>query len=223
MRITELLQIERGLTALIGGGGKTSLMYRLAEELRGQGRVVVCTSTKIRRPTHLKVTETDAPDVLAALLEESGAVCIGTTGAEGKFSAPRIGFETLTALADYVIVEADGSKRLPMKAHLPHEPVIPPNAGQTILVVGADGFGRPIREACHRPERFAALAGAGEDAPVTPGLLAKVIRQEGFGDRVFVNKAENEAALGFARTLAGLLPCPVVAGSLWKEDYQCLS
>lgn len=36
----------------------------------------------------------------------------------------------LADAADYVIVEADGSKRLPLKAHASHEPVIPENTRQ---------------------------------------------------------------------------------------------
>ena len=49
-KISEALQIGRGVTALIGGGGKTTLMYALAEELKARGNVVICTSTAILPP-----------------------------------------------------------------------------------------------------------------------------------------------------------------------------
>ena len=55
MELRELLEIGLGLTALIGGGGKTTLMYHLAAELRQQGTVLVCTTTKIWPPAHLRV------------------------------------------------------------------------------------------------------------------------------------------------------------------------
>ena len=55
MELRELLEIGPGLTALIGGGGKTTLMYHLAAELRQQGTVLVCTTTKIWPPAHLRV------------------------------------------------------------------------------------------------------------------------------------------------------------------------
>ena len=55
MELRELLEIGPGLTALIGGGGKTTLMYHLASELRQQGTVLVCTTTKIWPPAHLRV------------------------------------------------------------------------------------------------------------------------------------------------------------------------
>ncbi len=45
MQIAPLLNIGRGVTALIGGGGKTTLLYTLTEELRKKGTVLLCTST----------------------------------------------------------------------------------------------------------------------------------------------------------------------------------
>ena len=54
--------------------------------------------------------------------------------------------------------EAAGSRGLPVKAPLAHEPAVPPEAGLTVVLAGASGFGRPVREAVHRPERFCALA-----------------------------------------------------------------
>ena len=50
MDIAPLLHIGPGVTALIGGGGKTTLMDTLAAELRRRGTVIVTTSTHIRRP-----------------------------------------------------------------------------------------------------------------------------------------------------------------------------
>ena len=55
MSLAALLGVEPGLTALIGGGGKTTLLYALAEELKARGSVLVTTSTKIRAPEHLPV------------------------------------------------------------------------------------------------------------------------------------------------------------------------
>ena len=54
MKISQLLKIQKGITALIGGGGKTTLMYRLAQELSEVGTVIVSTSTKIIEPEHCR-------------------------------------------------------------------------------------------------------------------------------------------------------------------------
>ena len=87
------------------------------------------------------------------------------------------------------------------------------------MEAGASGFGRPVREAAHRPERFARLAGCGEGDAVTPARLAAVLRAEGLHDRVFVNQAETDKEILYAKALAALLDCPVTAGSLWKGEY----
>ncbi len=177
MGLSSVLKIERGVTAIIGGGGKTTLMYALAEELRKEGSVIVCTSTHIRVPDRYPLVTGDAEDVRKTL-EEHEVVCAGTyaqdeknsmrDGAQGsgsvaavarKLTSSAVSFAEMAELADFVLVEADGSKGLPLKAHAAHEPVIPDVAGRVILVVGADGFGKPIREVCHRPEIWTRLAG----------------------------------------------------------------
>ena len=217
--LAELLGIRRGLTAIIGGGGKTGLLYVLAEELRGRGRVIVTTSAKIRRPEHLPVLDPRDPAELRAALAAS-PVCLGSPWPEGKLAAPTLGFSALCQAADWVLTEADGSRGLPAKAHAAHEPVIPAEAGQVILVLGADAFGQPIARVCHRPERFAALAGCGLHEALSPALWARVIRAEGYGNIIYVNKCETEAAWRDAAALAGLLDRPVIAGSLRQGMFR---
>ena len=222
MRIAPFLNVGRGITAIIGAGGKTTLLVTLAEELSAEGSVLLCTSTHILRPERYEtVTEPDEALIRAALALH-GVVCAGTPAEHGKLTAPGLDFSSLTKLADYVLVEADGAHRLPLKAHAPHEPVIPEGAGRVILVAGLDGLGRPIREVCHRPERFAALAEAAMGDIVTPEMVSRVIAAEGFGDAVYLNKAESPDALAAAAELAEGLAVPVTAGSLHRGEYVCL-
>ena len=222
MKISQLLGAGRGLTALIGGGGKTTLMYRLAEELSANGTVILCASTKIIEPTDVTVVTDSAPEIIAASLRARRVICAGTRVADGKLTAPKISFDELKTLADYVIVEADGAHTLPIKAHAPYEPVIPACADLTVLVIGADAFGQPIREICHRPELFARLSGVDVDSSVTPELAARVIDREGYGDVLYINKVETPAAMKNSELLAELVGMPVTAGSLFTEECLCL-
>ena len=199
------------------------MMNTLARELRERGTVILCTSTKILRPADLPVLEDPSPEEVRAALAKTGVICLGTPWPGGKLSSPTLPFFRLGELADFVLVEADGARGLPAKAHEAWEPVIPENTRRSLLVVGADCFGRPIGEICHRPERFAALAEARLTDPVTPERLARVIRAEGYGNVIYVNKTETVRDLEHARALAALLPVPAVAGSLWRGEYQCLS
>ena len=222
MQISDLLQIGRGVTALIGGGGKTTLLYRLAEELRKKGTVILATSTRIYPPQQYALVMDGEETVLRRALKEYGVVAVGTINEEGKLRAPVFSFEELAAFADYVLVEADGAKCRPLKAHASHEPVIPDNAQRVVLGVGADGFGKPLEEVCHRPELYAPRCGAAAEDAVTAELAAKVILAEGYGDRVYINKVETAQDYDRAVHLAQLLRCPVVAGSLHQEVFACL-
>jgi len=219
MRIAPLLQIGRGVTAIIGGGGKTTLLGVLARELSPRGTVLLCTSTHIRRPADVPVLTAAAEADVRAGFGTHRVLCLGEGTPEGKLTAPLLPFDVLATLADYVLVEADGARGLPLKAHAPHEPVIPENACRVVLVLGADGFGRPIRAACHRPELYAKQAQAALDEIVTPTLAARVLLAEGWGDRVYVNKVESAEGYAAAEALHSLLPCPVTAGSLHQGVY----
>ena len=222
MQLAPMLKIGRGVSAIIGGGGKTTLMGTLARELSGKGSVIVTTTTHILPPEDMTVLIDPDEAAVAAALAKERVVCVGSCAAEGKLKESGLSAEVLAHLADFVLIEADGSRHLPFKAHREDEPCIPACAQRVVLVVGADGFGKAIRDVCHRSELYAALADAKESDAVTPQLAARVIRAEGYGDRVFINKTETPERYAFAQQLAAELDCPVVAGSLREGIFVCL-
>ena len=218
MTLSQLLDIRPGVTAVIGGGGKTTLLRTLGEELAGHHTVLLCTTTKILPFPDLPCARTTAE--LDQLRRSHRLLGAGTdVPGTGKLAAPETPMALLAERFDYVLVEADGAARRPLKAHAPHEPVIPPEAVQTICVVGASGFGQPISEAAHRPERYARLAGVPETAEAAPVTEAAVLRAEGLHDKIYVNQVETLWNLADARSLACLLDCPVLAGSLQRKEY----
>ena len=222
MELAKALDVRPGVTAIIGGGGKTTLMECLAAELSAQARVIVCTTTHIYPEQNMPCLVSPTEAEVEAELARTRCVCVGSVSESGKFSAPELPFRTLCAMADFVIVEADGAKRLPLKAHASHEPVVPPEANQTILVVGASGFGRPMRESVHRAPIAAQALGVDEDTVVSPELWAKFLNLEALHTRVLVNQAENEQEQKAAKTLAAGLSCPVCMAALQKEWVECL-
>lgn len=168
--------VPKGITALVGGGGKTTLMLRLARELAKTGaRVIVTTTTHIFPPEGIpQGNPTDAKEAAQTLLLEP-LICFGKPVADGKLSAPELSMATLSQLADYILVEADGAKRLPLKAPAAHEPVIPPEARLVVAVAGLDGAGKPIREIAFRPALYAALCEKSEQEAVTEQDIARVL------------------------------------------------
>ena len=211
MGLAELLGAGRGVTSVIGSGGKTSLLAALAREL--PSTVVLATTTHILPFAGVPlVTSADADDVRAALAE-SRVACVGSQDEkDGKLVTPELSMDVLVALADHVLLEADGSRRLPLKAHAPWEPVIPACSERTVLVLGASGLDHPVREVVHRPERFCELAGCAPDDPATPELVARAANAEALADIALVNQAD--VAPDAARELADLLDVPAVCTSL---------
>lgn len=218
MRLSEHWGLRPGVVAVTGSGGKTTLLQKLGRELAAEHRVLLCTTTKIFPLPGLPLART--AEELAALAPRHRLLCAGTPlPGTGKLTAPEISLAELAEQFDYVLAEADGAAGRPLKAHAPHEPVIPPEAAQVIHVVGAAGFGRPIAQAAHRPALYARLAGVMETAAATPETEAAVLLAENLGGEIFLNQAETPAALEQAGELARLLGRRVLAGSLWREEY----
>lgn len=82
--------------------------------------------------------------------------------------------EELRGLADVLLIEADGAKRLPLKVPGEREPVIPEFAEMVIGVVGVDALGEPIQKTCHRPEKVADFLGKGMEEVVTEDDIVKI-------------------------------------------------
>lgn len=221
--LAELLEVRPGVTAVIGGGGKTTLLRALGQELSREHTVLLCTTTKIFPFPNIPCARTEGE--LTRLRRNCRLMCAGqeVPGTGGKLTVPPVPMARLAEWFDYVLVEADGSAHRPMKAHAPHEPVIPPEANQVICVVGASGFGQLISDAAHRPELYARLAGVSVNTPITPKIAAAVLLDESLGSRFFINQTDTPQRLEKGRELAALLPGGAVVGALQRGEYvSCL-
>jgi len=222
MKLSDLLNIQPGITAIIGGGGKTTLLQRVGEELSEEHTVLLTTTTKIM--PFADIVWADSLEQLKNLKKTHSLLCAGTFIKEtGKLAGPDILFSKLAEEFEYVLVEADGAARRPIKAHAQHEPVIPEEANQVICVVGVSGFGRAIEDCVHRPERYAELAGVDCSMPVTPETQAAVLQAEALHDRIYVNQVETKQDMEQTKRLAELLSCPVIAGSMHRGEYWICS
>ena len=177
--------------------------------LIGCGRIA---TNHIKAAVNNKLNIVAVCDILPEAMEQLPCekLCAATWAERGKLAAPVQSFEALAQLADYVLVEADGSRRLPLKAHLEHEPVIPACANQTIQVLGLSGIGRPILETAHRSERYAELCGARPEDLATLERAARVLNAEALADRYVLNQADDLEERKWGLTLAGLLNKPAI-------------
>ena len=73
----------------------------------------------------------------------------------------------------WIIVEADGAKRRPLKAPGRYEPVIPACSHIVIGVVGLNGLGKPLdKKYVFRPEIFAEITKLGLGKPIDENAVA---------------------------------------------------
>jgi len=96
----------------------------------------------------------------------------GKVTGPSKTAVDRIFLETTV---DYVIVEADGARKMMIKAPAEHEPVIPEASTTVIVTMGFDAIGRSIADVAHRPDRVAALTGLTVDDLLTVDAAAQVL------------------------------------------------
>jgi probable selenium-dependent hydroxylase accessory protein YqeC len=177
------------MVSLVGGGGKTSLMYALARQISAskKAEVITTTTTKILSPKegespHLLFTPGDRFDekeISDRLRAYRHITIVSEALPDGKLKG--ISPELAMALAripsrPLIVIEADGADQRPLKAPREWEPVIPKASSLVVAIAGLDGFGRPLDEKMvFSVERFVAVTGLSPGDPVTANAIADVI------------------------------------------------
>ena len=178
-----------GVISLVGAGGKTTLMFRIARELAAAGETVLTTTTtRIYRPEPAQSAQVVVAAEPAAALAELAArlrqsrhvtAAAGLISEAGKLAGylpESVDALRAAGLFRWIIVEADGAARRPLKAPSAHEPVIPACTDWVIALAGMAAVGRPLDARwVFRAERFGALAGLGAGESVTPEAVAAVL------------------------------------------------
>lgn len=223
---TIFLPEARGVLSLTGGGGKTSLMFHLARHLARQGkRVLTTTTTKIFVPTaEQSATVFIDPDPAAILRQAAACPTFShiTAAAQpidgGKlqgFAPEVIGIFADSGLFDWILVEADGSARRPLKAPAEHEPVIPAVTTVLVAVAGLEVMDAPLgEELVFRSALAGPLMGLAPGQPITPSALARLFTHPagafkgaptGVRRLIYLNKADTTERIEAAAQLAQIL------------------
>lgn len=229
MKLYEALGIVPGeIAAFTGAGGKSGAIIQLCRELSSAGlRVLVVPTTKMFVSEAEKIgslVSSEDPAELLGLVADSlpkngggGALVAGSV----RLSKGRIsGVEpeevpALAALADVTLVEADGSRRRPLKGTADHEPAMPEGMTITVAVGGGWALGHPLdEETVHRPELFSELTGILPGHTITAESFALTLAK---GSLKETSEGSRRAAL-----ITGVQPGPgmsgaaVVARELWR-------
>jgi probable selenium-dependent hydroxylase accessory protein YqeC len=202
-----LMLTDGGVVSIVGAGGKTSLMFRIARELSQAGEsVLTTTTTKILMPDKDQSARVIVSDSLGEFLNKAGMLIkdnphitaasevltamFDVQSRQDKIDQRRklIGFEPdfidavcRAGVFNWILVEADGAAGKPLKAPDPHEPVIPGSTKKLIAILGLDGVGKPLdSEWVFRPHRFAEITGLSEgDIVKAADCVVSVIHENG--------------------------------------------
>ena len=212
------------VTALIGGGGKTSLLYLLGQGLAAQGKRVVLSTT-----THL--AQDDGAFSPASVRElndiqsENRPILAAYPAANGRMTGiPAEWYDALDA--DCILVEADGSRRLPLKVHRPFEPVIPPGTELVIQVAGLSALRRTVGESVHCYQEMGLAAGQTVDEELITKLILREFEQCSTTPRrlAVLNQADTAARLAAGETIQRQLARAGVRAAVTrlKGEVLCL-
>jgi len=215
---------DREIISLVGGGGKTTLLFALADELSMERKgVIVTTTTKIWEPapspTFSLFCSSQFALVKQWVIEKLGSVPYLVIAREklsnGKLRGiPPAWVEELDTLpgVSFLMIEADGAAGHSLKAPREDEPVLPAHSSLLVPVVGIDALGCPLDdEHVFRTELAIRLLGLTPGTEVTgevvARLLAHLLRDKPPGARVipFLNKADLPGGLEKGRALGQCL------------------
>lgn len=236
MNLTDALRLPPlPRLALVGAGGKTTALFQLARELEPP---VVVTAT-----THLAISQTPLAHqhILIQTLNDldafERAIPDGVTLLTGAFEGDRtagLTNEQVNKLHEIcqerslpLLIEADGSRRKPLKAPSDPEPPIPDFVKTVVVVAGISALGQPLNERyVHRVDLFSQLSGLALGERITPQALLRVLKHPRGGLKnippgarriVLLNQADTDEIQAQASSLSeDLLPIysSVVVASL---------
>ncbi len=214
IKVWNLLDGAKHVAAIVGAGGKTTIMYELAEYLSSKGkRVLIATTTHIYKPPKA-VYAANLQQLQSLWQRGSYAVCGRQAEDAGKLRMPEPNvLAKYMQLADITLLEADGAKGRPCKVPAAHEPVLLPQCDIVIGVLGLDALGQTVEQACLRAELVQKLLGCDGSHLLTAEDLAYImtselgLRKDVDGRKFYpvFNKCDTAAAAARAAEICALL------------------
>jgi probable selenium-dependent hydroxylase accessory protein YqeC len=220
--------IEGDVVAFVGAGGKSGAILQTARELKEAGvKVLVAPTTKMSvseaEVIGPIVTSEDTDELrskVAKTIAEEGAVVAGSSILL-KERVDGVEPEWVPALAPedgVTLVEADGSRRRPLKGTAAHEPLLPDGTTFVVAVGGTRALGEPVdEEHVHRPEIFTHLTGVGSGHTIDARAFVQALLA-GFHNAP--KEARRAALLADVEPGQSMADASVIAHGLWREGVR---
>lgn len=191
----EQFEIKKGdVITITGAGGKTSLLFSLAQELSTIGKVAVTTTTKIYLPNPCSFEQLFTKDI-----EIKGSAhnifVLGSSVENGKITSLTYDeIERLKKIYDFILIEGDGAKEKLLKEWNDREPCIPNFSNKVIGVINMDIFDKKIDEDnIHRFELFSKKFSNYLSSTINEKFLVEYIEKAGY----FRNSPNSEKFIFF--------------------------
>ncbi len=220
--------IEGDIVAFVGAGGKSGAILQIVGELGEAGMPVLVAPTT-------KMFVSEAEEIGPVLLSEDGedlsskveeSLAGGGAAVAGSaiLSKKRVGgvepswVPALAPRNGVTLVEADGSRRRPLKGTAAHEPLLPEGVTLVVAVGGIRALGRTVdEEHVHRPEVFSELTGTGS---------GHTIDARAFADALLAGFHNTPEGVRRAALLTGVEPgrsmarAAVITHGLWRGGVR---
>lgn len=218
------------ITAIVGAGGKTTLLHSLAQKYIQEGKSVFVTTT-----THMLIESdtllTDDSEEIKAKLLKDGYAMAGVKDGDKIKSLSQYTYEQVCEYADEVLVEADGAKHFPLKIPNENEPVIPENVERIIVVCGMHSLGKPAYEAIFRLDTATNTFGITKNTVITPNIIQHLINKcyieklmKKYDDKEIIIHAANAVSL-FEKATSALIEAKMdtnLINEAWFSKRPCL-
>lgn len=170
---------------VVGAGGKTTFSLQLAREYAPN--VILTTSTHLavdqaaQADTHLILHSQNEIEAIFKKGIRDFTLITGEEVGDGRLEGlPMDWLANIASLAEEanlpILVEADGSRRLPIKAPGSHEPAIPSWIKEVVVSVGLTALGMPIdKDHVHRPEILAKLTNQELTSAITSSTISHLL------------------------------------------------
>ncbi|MDO5010437.1 MAG: selenium cofactor biosynthesis protein YqeC [Intestinibacter bartlettii] len=202
------------IITLVGAGGKTSTIFELGKELLGLNKKTIITTT-----THMGfdkdfilVEEESDIKRIENILNKNNLIKVAKK--ESEYKVKSLGFDLLKkiiALGNFILIEGDGSKNLPLKVPKDNEPVIIKKTNLVIGIMGFDSINKKIKDICHRQELVSKLLKKDLDEIIDYKDLVKIAQHENglkknvnCKYKVIINKVDKEENLELCKNIANL-------------------
>ena len=175
---------ESEVVSFVGAGGKTTALFALSKELRHRKRLVT-TTTAIYEPNpslwDMMIIRPDLLNDLGGGVIKPDTVTVWGRSLNQENKLLGVDLECLShvyqkKLFDVILVEADGSKRKPIKAPMDHEPVIPEESSAVVGVIGLSALNKPLNDQwVHRVKEFSNIVGAQPETLIKPEHVRRLV------------------------------------------------